>query len=136
MGGITSPPFPRTAIEHPAMYSPFLVLELRPFAAALIVLLLPWQAWSAPAEPLVSDPVPDGLKNPWPAEWEREFQARGERVLNLRLPLSDGATLAWLYAHGQVLSRQDHELGAELRVRLNHADAARLERRLGHNGGA
>ena len=27
-------------------------------------------------------PVPDELKNPWPAEWEKEFQARGERVLN------------------------------------------------------
>lgn len=26
-------------------------------------------------------PVPDELKNPWPDEWEKEFQARTERVL-------------------------------------------------------
>ncbi|HKY96132.1 MAG TPA: GTPase HflX [Kiloniellales bacterium] len=65
-----------------------------------------------------------------------ERLGRGERVLSLRLPLADGATLAWLYAHGQVLSRRDHELEAELEVRLNHADAARLERRLGNNGSA
>jgi hypothetical protein len=33
------------------------------------------------AEPGVPVPVPDQLKNPWPAVWETEFQARGERVL-------------------------------------------------------
>jgi GTP-binding protein HflX len=65
-----------------------------------------------------------------------ERLGRGERVLDLRLPLSDGATLAWLYAHGQVLSREDRELEAELRVRLNHADAARLERRLADGAAA
>ncbi|MFO1045576.1 MAG: hypothetical protein U0941_27670 [Planctomycetaceae bacterium] len=26
-------------------------------------------------------PLPDELKNSWPAEWEKEFQARAERVL-------------------------------------------------------
>ena len=65
-----------------------------------------------------------------------ERLSRGDRVLTLRLPLSDGATLAWLYAHGQVLSREDHDLEAELQVRLSHADAARLEQKLGRNGGA
>lgn len=35
----------------------------------------------AVAAPVVPVPVPDELKNPWPAEWEKEFQARGEKVL-------------------------------------------------------
>lgn len=33
------------------------------------------------AGPTIPVPVPDELKNPWPAEWEKEFLARGERVL-------------------------------------------------------
>ena len=32
-------------------------------------------------EPLIPVPVADELKNPWPAEWEKEFQARGQAVL-------------------------------------------------------
>ncbi len=35
----------------------------------------------AVAAPVVPVPLPDELKNPWPAEWEKEFQARGEKVL-------------------------------------------------------
>jgi GTP-binding protein HflX len=64
-----------------------------------------------------------------------ERLGRDERILELTLPLSDGATLAWLYAHGQVLARHDEGLNALLKVRLAQADAARLERKLG-NGSA
>jgi hypothetical protein len=35
----------------------------------------------AQAGPLVPVPVPNELKNPWPAAWENEFQARAGRVL-------------------------------------------------------
>jgi GTP-binding protein HflX len=63
-----------------------------------------------------------------------ERLGRGERILELTLPLSDGATLAWLYAHGQVLARRDKGLNALLTVRLQQADAARLERKLNGNG--
>ena len=34
-----------------------------------------------PAAPVIPVPVPDSLRNPWPTEWEREFQERGQRVL-------------------------------------------------------
>jgi hypothetical protein len=45
----------------------------------LFAIALPVFGWAAEPTPVV--PVPDELKNPWPAEWEKEFQARGEKVL-------------------------------------------------------
>jgi GTP-binding protein HflX len=41
----------------------------------------------------------------------------------------DGARLAWLYEHGQVLDRHDEERAIHLTVRLLPADRARFERR-------
>jgi GTP-binding protein HflX len=40
----------------------------------------------------------------------------------------DGARLAWLYAHGEVVGRQDDEQAAHVTVRLLPADRARFER--------
>ena len=53
----------------------------------------------------------------------------GRRVLNLTVALDDGAAIAWLYDHGEVLSRVDDGLRTRLRVGLDAADAARFERR-------
>lgn len=36
---------------------------------------------SASATQIMSATVPDQFKNPWPADWEKEFQDRGQRVL-------------------------------------------------------
>ncbi len=44
------------------------------------------------------------------------------------LPSADGARLAWLYQHGEVLARQDAEDGVHIRVRMLPADRARFER--------
>jgi GTP-binding protein HflX len=41
---------------------------------------------------------------------------------------NDGARLAWLYAHGEVVGRQDDERAAHVTVRLLPADRARFER--------
>ena len=41
---------------------------------------------------------------------------------------ADGARLAWLYQHGEVVSRRDTDDAIELTVRLLPADRARLER--------
>ena len=49
-------------------------------------------------------------------------------VADYVLPLSDGARLAWLYEHGEVLDRSDGEDGLHLRVRLLPAHRARFER--------
>ena len=53
------------------------------------------------------------------------------RVVDVRVPYADGATLAWLYRHGEVLECSDDNGEARLRVGLSPADAGRLERRPG-----
>ena len=49
------------------------------------------------------------------------------RVVEVRVPYADGATLAWLYRHGEVLEHADDDGEARLRVGLTPADAGRLE---------
>jgi GTP-binding protein HflX len=54
----------------------------------------------------------------------------GDRdVVELTLPASDGAGIAWLYRHGEVLARAEDEGKLTLRVSLAPADRARFERR-------
>ena len=53
------------------------------------------------------------------------------RIVEVRVPYADGATLAWLYRHGEVLEHADDDGEARLRVGLTPADAGRLERRPG-----
>jgi GTP-binding protein HflX len=56
----------------------------------------------------------------------------GQRV-HLDVPLTDGASLAWLYAHGTVLSRDDDDSEAHLDVRLSEAELGRFHsRRISH----
>jgi GTP-binding protein HflX len=47
------------------------------------------------------------------------------------LDLADGAALAWLYAHGNVVQREDREGRASVQVTLDPADLARFEHRFG-----
>jgi GTP-binding protein HflX len=51
-------------------------------------------------------------------------------VLDLSVRLSDGAAIAWLYDHGDILSRSDDAMTAHLRVGLAPADVARFEHRM------
>ena len=51
------------------------------------------------------------------------------RVHSLSVELADGATIAWLYARGEVLRRKDDERFAHLRVSLSEADANRFRSR-------
>ncbi|HTV87638.1 MAG TPA: GTPase HflX [Stellaceae bacterium] len=53
----------------------------------------------------------------------------GARAVRLDVPLSDGKTLAWIYAHGEVLGRRDDSEAAHLSVRLSEADLGRLRHR-------
>ncbi len=49
-------------------------------------------------------------------------------VVDYTIPASDGARLAWLYRHGEVVNREDREDGTAVTVRLSAADRARFER--------
>ena len=53
----------------------------------------------------------------------------GARAVRLDVPLTDGQTLAWIYAHGEVLGRRDDGEAAHLSVRLSDADLGRLRHR-------
>ena len=54
--------------------------------------------------------------------------ARGMETAAYDIPPEDGARLAWLYQHGEVLDRRDEEDGVHVTVRLLPADRARFER--------
>jgi GTPase len=54
----------------------------------------------------------------------------GDRdLVELDVPSSDGAALAWLYAHGEVVRRRDDDAAAHLAIRLSAADLGRFRNR-------
>ncbi|WP_408904020.1 GTPase HflX [Rhodopila sp.] len=55
--------------------------------------------------------------------------AAGMDVLDYDIPPADGARLAWLYEHGEVIERADEDSVVHMKVRLLPADRARFERR-------
>ena len=54
--------------------------------------------------------------------------AEGMEIVEYDLRPQDGAKLAWLYQHGEVIGREDSEAAIHVRVRLLAADRARFER--------
>ena len=63
-----------------------------------------------------------------------DHRVDGDRhLVHLEVPVSDGAAIAWLYQHGEVVSRKDDEQAAHVAVRLSEADLGRFKsRRTGH----
>jgi len=55
--------------------------------------------------------------------------SQASKLMDITVTLSDGASIAWLYDHGEVISRTDTGGDAHLKVRLDPADAARFENR-------
>ncbi len=58
-----------------------------------------------------------------------EILAAERLVRSYDVSLGDGASLAWLYQHGDVVTRTDDEEFAHLVVRLDPSDAGRFEQR-------
>jgi GTP-binding protein HflX len=54
--------------------------------------------------------------------------AEGMETADYAIPPADGARVAWLYQHGEVVDRQDDNAAVHLKVRLLPADRARFER--------
>jgi GTP-binding protein HflX len=59
-----------------------------------------------------------------------EERLGGSEAREVTVPLSDGATIAWLYRNGDVRSREDDGDVARFRVALDDAASAQFERRL------
>jgi len=57
--------------------------------------------------------------------------AAGRATCDVRVPIADGATLAWLYRHGHVIERRDDDDHAYVRVSLAPPDRDRLKQRTG-----
>jgi GTPase len=55
--------------------------------------------------------------------------AAGMEVANYAISPEDGARLAWLYQHGEVVERRDEDSAIRVTVRLLPADRARFEQR-------
>lgn len=55
--------------------------------------------------------------------------AEGRETVDIALQLTDGANISWLYSHGEVVARRDDDSTAYMRVRLDPADAKRLQQR-------
>ncbi|OHC72886.1 MAG: GTPase HflX [Rhodospirillales bacterium RIFCSPLOWO2_01_FULL_65_14] len=55
---------------------------------------------------------------------------RNFKVIEVTLKHSDGAAVAWLYDHGEVVSREDAPDAIHLKVRLDAAHLARFQQRL------
>jgi GTPase len=62
------------------------------------------------------------------ALFDQRFEGN-RSLVHLDVPVSDGAALAWLYRHGEVVSRSDDEREAHLAVRLSEADLGRFRNR-------
>ncbi|MEA3037546.1 MAG: GTPase [Sphingomonadales bacterium] len=56
---------------------------------------------------------------------------RGARLRTVRIAASDGETIAWLHANGEVVASRPDGLATEYEVRLSEADWARFEARRG-----
>jgi GTP-binding protein HflX len=54
---------------------------------------------------------------------------RARQVIEVEVPLTDGATIAWLYRRGEVLSRTDQNEITTMVVSLNPEDVGRLNER-------
>jgi GTPase len=54
--------------------------------------------------------------------------AQGMEVADYDIPPHDGARMAWLYQHGEVVERYDDDAAVHMKVRLLPADRARFER--------
>jgi len=57
------------------------------------------------------------------------------RLAEVSLSHQDGPSLAWLYAHGEVMERQDDADAIHLKVRLSNPDWERFQQRSGRAPG-
>ncbi len=86
------------------------------------VAALPCRAGAVPVSAITGEGLPDLL-----SAIDQRIAA-GMEVTRYSIPPADGARLAWLYQHGEVIGRDDADEAISLTVRLLPADRARFER--------
>jgi GTP-binding protein HflX len=59
---------------------------------------------------------------------DARLAARGA-VYEIELPLSNGAALAWLHAHGKILKKSDTKTKSRITIRMGEADYGRFQNR-------
>lgn len=71
----------------------------------------------------------DGMGFPTLLERIETASGQGERIVKISIPLTDGAALAWLHAHGRILAQSDKNETAEFEVAFSDADFGRFKHR-------
>ena len=61
-----------------------------------------------------------------------EITAKNRQYITLKIDVTDGKAMAWLYAHGDVLERTDAEEYIEISLRLNAADQEKFQKEFGY----
>jgi GTP-binding protein HflX len=51
-----------------------------------------------------------------------------QKVMELDIPASDGATLSWVYRHGTVLEREDRDDKVHMQVKFSPENLGRLDK--------
>lgn len=65
-------------------------------------------------------------------ELAAKIVSRGRRAAEYVIPVTDGKALAWLYAHGEVKSREDSENHVSVHVMMDQADISRFLEHYGY----
>ena len=61
-----------------------------------------------------------------------EITAQNYQDINLKIDITDGKALAWLYSHGEVTSRNDNEKDVSLSLRLDPGQLEKFQKQFGY----
>ncbi|MGQ0527492.1 MAG: GTPase HflX [Alphaproteobacteria bacterium] len=62
-----------------------------------------------------------------------EKVSKDRRSITYELTSADGKALSWLYEHGEILEREDHENGVKIKVRLDEYNIEKFEKYYGYS---
>lgn len=60
-----------------------------------------------------------------------EVTNRNYKSLEMKIPVTDGKALAWLYEKGEIINRMDHDTHVSLSIRIDSADAEKFKNTFG-----
>jgi len=60
-----------------------------------------------------------------------EKLAAHSTIYDIDVPLTDGAALSWLHAHGKIIKKRDTKTKSRITIELDDADYGRFQSRFG-----